>query len=242
LSAVTWVVALTTVFVGGTIQGTLGFGLGMIAAPVLALVDPRFVPGPLLVVGLGAAIWIAWRERASFEFGRIAWAVVGRVLGTLGGLGLLVVMSDDLVLGLLGLVTLAGVALSVGGWKIPPTRVTMVTAGAASGVMGLLTSIGGPPMALVLQHETGARMRSILSGFFVAGASMALAALALAGKVGAYELALSAGLFPALAAGLVASRVVARFLDAGWVRPAVLIVSGVSSSVLVITVGVDLMS
>ena len=216
--------------------------MGMIAAPVLALVDPSFVPGPLLVVGLSAAVWVAWRERASFEFGRIAWAVVGRVIGTVGGLGLLVVMSDDLVLAMLGLVTLGGVALSVGGWKIPPTRTTMVTAGAASGVMGLLTSIGGPPMALVLQHETGARMRSILSGFFVVGASMALVGLALAGQVGGRELALSAGLFPALVAGLTASRVLARSLDAGWVRPAVLILSGVSSSVLVIKVGVDLIA
>ncbi len=54
----------------------------------------------------------------------------------------------------------------------------MVLAGAASGVLGTATAIGGPPMALVWQRNTGARLRGTMSGFFLVGSVMSIAALA----------------------------------------------------------------
>ena len=50
----------------------------------------------------------------------------------------------------------------------------MVLAGAASGVMGTATAIGGPPMALVWQRNSGARLRGTMSGFFLVGSAMSL--------------------------------------------------------------------
>jgi uncharacterized membrane protein YfcA len=238
MSTLAWCLALGSVATGAAIQGSLGFGLGMLCAPILALLDPDLVPGPLLMMGLFASVWVAWRERAGFEFSRIAWALVGRVIGTAIGVSVLVVVSDQVVLGVLAVATLAGVALSVGGWKIQPTPPAMVVAGAASGVMGLLTSIGGPPMALVLQNETGARLRSTLSGFFVIGASMALASLAVSGGLDSHDLRLGAALAPAALVGLITSTMLARFLDAGWVRRVVLGISGVTAALLLFEVTV----
>ena len=238
MSIAAWCLALGAVAVGAAVQGALGFGLGMLCAPLLALLDPDLVPGPLLMMGLLASIWVGWRERAGFEFSRIAWALVGRVLGTAVGIATLVVVSERAVLGGLAVATLAGVVLSVGGWRVRPTPPTMVAAGAASGIMGLLTSIGGPPMALVLQHESGARLRSTLSGFFVIGASMALASLAVSGGLGAGDLRLGAALAPAALVGLVASRLLASVLDGGWVRPTVLAISGGTAALLLIEVTV----
>ncbi|MDQ3385935.1 MAG: sulfite exporter TauE/SafE family protein, partial [Actinomycetota bacterium] len=37
---------IVAVLVGALVQGSIGFGLNLIAAPVLALVDPDLVPGP----------------------------------------------------------------------------------------------------------------------------------------------------------------------------------------------------
>ena len=46
------VAALVIVFNGSVIQGTVGFGLGLVAVPVLALIDPGLVP----VVPIGLAV------------------------------------------------------------------------------------------------------------------------------------------------------------------------------------------
>ena len=60
---------------------------------------------------------------------------------------------------LLALVVLSGVALTSFGWIPVPRRRNVVLAGAASGVLGTATAIGGPPMVLVWQRNEGARLR-----------------------------------------------------------------------------------
>ena len=40
--------------------------------------------------------------------------------------------------------------------------------------MGSITSIGGPPMALVYQHRTGPELRATLALFFVFGSSLSI--------------------------------------------------------------------
>ena len=42
-------VAGLAVTVGSILQGSVGFGLGMVAAPVLAFLEPQLVPAPLLI-------------------------------------------------------------------------------------------------------------------------------------------------------------------------------------------------
>lgn len=46
-SALTWnelVLASITVLVGSTLQASVGFGMGLLASPILILLDSRFVP------------------------------------------------------------------------------------------------------------------------------------------------------------------------------------------------------
>ena len=52
---------------------------------------------------------------------------------------------------LFGGLILLGVCLSLSGLRLPPIRGVLVGAGALSGVMGTVASIGGPPMALLYQ-------------------------------------------------------------------------------------------
>ncbi|MFC8827487.1 hypothetical protein ACFT9I_19350 [Streptomyces sp. NPDC057137] len=69
----------------------------------------------------------------------------------------------------------------------------------ASGLMSAATSVGGPQMALVRQRVTGPELRSTMSGFFLAGSPMSLAALAAVGAVHTDSLRYSALLAPAAA-------------------------------------------
>jgi hypothetical protein len=50
LSFVQLVFAWAVVAVGAALQGAVGFGLGVIGAPLLVLIAPGLVPGPLLLV------------------------------------------------------------------------------------------------------------------------------------------------------------------------------------------------
>jgi uncharacterized membrane protein YfcA len=234
MSAAGVAAALLVVAIGACIQGSLGFGLGLIAAPVLALIDEDFVPGPLLFVGVVLTVVVATRERAALDWHGIRWALVGRVLGTLIGAVAISYVSDDGLIAMLAASILLAVVLSVAGWHVRPTPRTLIGAGTVSGVMGMLTSIGGPPMALVYQRERAAQLRTTLAGFFLFGASLALLALTIGGEFRGHELVLGLSLLPGLALGLYASRWLGRYLDHGWTRPAVLGFSAVSALLLIV--------
>ncbi|HEX7094590.1 MAG TPA: sulfite exporter TauE/SafE family protein [Acidimicrobiales bacterium] len=234
MSPLTLVAAFLVVAAGACIQGSLGFGLGLIGAPVLALLDDDFVPGPLLFVGVVLTAIVAARERGELDWRGIRWALVGRVFGTVIGTIAITRVSEDGLVALLAVSILVAVALSVAGWHVRPTPTTLVGAGTVSGVMGMLTSVGGPPMAIVYQRERAAQLRTTLAGFFLFGASLALAALVLGGEFGLHELGLGVLLLPGLALGLLASRWLGRYLDHGWTRPAVLAFSAISAILLLV--------
>ena len=49
------------VVLASSVQASLGFGLGLIAAPVLLLIDAQLVPGPLMASGIVLTAAIAYR-------------------------------------------------------------------------------------------------------------------------------------------------------------------------------------
>jgi hypothetical protein len=48
--------------IASSLQASVGFGLALLAVPLLALVDPRLVPGPMLLAGSLLALASAYRE------------------------------------------------------------------------------------------------------------------------------------------------------------------------------------
>lgn len=239
MSLAGYLVAVGAVAIGACIQGTLGFGLGLIAAPVLALVDKDLIPGPLLLIGVATTTTVFLRERGSVDWRGMKWAIVGRVAGTAIGAWAVVVFTKDALIVALSLSVILGVVMSVAGWNFRPTTTSLIGAGTLSGIMGTLTSIGGPPMALVYQKESAQRLRSTLAGFFLIGATLSVASLFAGGEFGGHELRLGLALIPGLVVGLGASRKVARFLDNRYTRPAVLGFSALSSLTLLVQIFVD---
>jgi uncharacterized membrane protein YfcA len=220
--------------VGAAVQGSVGFGLALIAAPLLLIIDRNLVPGPMLAASLVLTLLVAWRDRRSMDTGGIGWALMGRVLGTVPAvLALAAVSARSFDLFFAALVMMA-VALSLAHPDLRPTRGAIFTAGAVSGFMGTISSIGGPPVALVYQHETGARLRGTLSGYFVIGCLMSIAALAVAGLFGKEDLVLSALLVPGILAGFAVSRWTRHWADRGATRPLVLILSFASATFVLV--------
>src|SRR5215471_11564208 len=170
------VIAVAGLFValGGFVQSGVGLGLGLVAAPVVTLLDPALMPGSMLVAGASLPVLILAREALHADWPGVSWALTGRVAGTLGGIWVLAVVSLRALGIVVGGMVLAVVVLSVRSAAVPRNRATLLTAGVISGVTGTATSIGGPPVALLYQTESGPRVRATLSVFFTVGNTVAL--------------------------------------------------------------------
>ncbi len=235
MSTLQWSIALAAVFVGSCAQGSFGFGLGVTAAPVLAIINGDFIPGSLLMVATLLTALVAFRERSALAWRPVGWAMVGRVPGSLLGTWAVVVLPErDLIL-LFGVLVLLGVGLSLAGWSVEPHRRALLSAGAASGFMGSITSIGGPPMALLYQHRSGRELRSSLSLFFLFGSTVSVTLLAVSGELHHADVTRALALVPAMLAGFVASHWATRWLDGGRMRPWLLGFSASTALILLIT-------
>ncbi len=220
---------IALVAIGSCIQASLGFGLGLIAAPLLFLVHPPLIPGPLMASSVALTLVIALREREAIDFRGLGFAFAGRIAGTLAAaLVWIALPSGNFDFVFAGLVLL-GVALSLSRLRVDPNPLTASVAGALSGFMGTLSSIGGPPMALLYQRASGPRIRGTLSAHFVIGAAVSLAALIAVGRYGRAEIALSIWLIPPVLAGYALSRWVRASVDRAGARPFVLGLSALAA-------------
>lgn len=208
-----FVVVALAVMLAAALQASIGFGMGMLAAPVVALVDPRLIPGTLILLALVVTLMVVLTERQHIDLGGTGWALGGRVPGTVAGALLVAALPERGIALLLAGVVLLGVVLTSFGWAPEPRRPTLVLAGAASGLLGTATSIGGPPMALVWQGKQGPALRGSMSGFFLIGSLLSVATLAATGSITSHALLVFALLIPAPILGFGLSLWLNRILD-----------------------------
>ena len=223
-----------TVALGAAVQGAAGFGFALVTAPILVLINPRLVPGPVLTAVLALALLMLYRERSSIDISGLKWALIGLGPGMVVGAAALVVIPERGLTIMFGLLVLSAVFLSVIGLQPRPDNLTLLGAGMLSGFMGIASSISGPPMALVYQDTDGARLRGTLSVYFVASTIPFLLALAVVGRFGGDELQSALALLPGVLAGFLVSGRAVPLLDRGYTRPVVLVVSCVTALAVLI--------
>ncbi len=228
------VAAALVVTVGSIVQGSVGFGLGLLGAPLLLLIEPRLVPGPMLVTSLVLTLMLAHREHESIRWRDLGYSLPGRVAGTIAAALVLHALPAAHLELALGILVVVSVGLSASGMHLAPGPRTLFGAGTLAGFMGTTTSVGGPPMALVYQHQDGPSIRATLSAFFVAGVVISIVALAAVGRFGREELRLSLVLLPGVPLGYLLSHRTRRYLDAGWTRPAILAVSFAAGALVIV--------
>lgn len=232
----TWLeisIIVVTIIAASALQASIGFGMGMLAAPVIALIDPTLLPGTIIMLAVVVTAIVAVRERAALDLTGAGWALIGRVPGSLVGAWLVAVLPARGLAWLVALVVLGGVAMAFAGWKPVPGRLSLMSAGAASGVMGTATSIGGAPMALIWQGSHGPRLRGTMAAFFLVGSSISLVALVAVGAVSDGTLKFALWMIPAVLLGYVLSRYANRVLDRGRLRLTALTASAVGAVLLI---------
>lgn len=159
--------AIFLIFLGSFVQTAIGFGLAIVAAPLLFQVSPDYVPAPICLVALFISVLNALKHRANVSIGGLKMAFIGRIPGSIAGGALLLLVSTDVLSLWLGFLVLFAVLVSLLPFRIEPTPTRMGIAGFFSGFFGTSSSIGGPPMALLLQHQDANQLRGNLSAFFV---------------------------------------------------------------------------
>lgn len=222
------------VFSGTLLQSSIGFGLGPLAVPLLVLIDPYFIPGPLLLSALVLTSMMAWRDHNSIHPKGVIWAIPGRIAGSVLGAAVLVIIPRDNLSLLFGSMVLLAIIISISGIHPRITPLSIITAGVFSGLMGTTSAIGGAPMGLVYQDQKGPQIRGTLSLIFVFGTIISLVSLLVIGHFTLFELKLALILMPGIFAGFFVSRKTASILDKGLMRPAILSVSGLAGLAVII--------
>ncbi|QYJ74925.1 sulfite exporter TauE/SafE family protein [Shewanella sp. FJAT-52076] len=229
---ITLVLALLIIFSGALIQSLIGFGLAVVASPLLYLVEPELVPVPVILMGFSIALLTLLRERSALEFAGLQYALLGRIPGGILGASLLL-MAPQSILGLaIAVIVALAVMLSLMKISAPINRLTLFIAGTVSGVFGTIAAIGGPPMAILLAGKDPNKFRAALSAFFIFSSLIALSILAFAGLVTVAQLQWSVILLPAVFCGYwVAGRLLGR-IDKQKTRVATLVLCSISALVL----------
>jgi hypothetical protein len=226
---------LAIAFSGAVVQGTVGFGIGVLSVPLLTLIDPGLTPIPQLMIALPVAAASAWRERVSLDFTGLGWIVGGRIPGAVAGAWVITRVAERTLAVLIGVMVLLAVGLIAAGAHIRLSNRNQVVAGLASGFTGTTTGIGGPPLALLYgRSDRGGEIRSNLGAAFTIGIAINLIALVTGGAVTSTDLRVTSILAAPTALGFFVSSRLTGIVDGSRARPAILTVSALSGAVLLV--------
>lgn len=195
------------------LQSSVGFGMGMVAGPVIALVDISLMPGSVILLSVVLTAVGVVADRTSLRLEGTGWALAGRVPGVLAGAFLVAVLPGRALALCVALTVLLAVVVSQRGWSPPPSRRNLVAAGLASGVFGTSAAIGGPPLALVWRGVDPPQLRAMMSAFLLVGSLLTVGSLLLANAIPIGSLKLAGYMLPVMLVGWAASRAANRYLS-----------------------------
>ena len=234
MSPETLLILSVVVFVAAFVQGSTSVGFALICTPVIGILRPELLPVSILVLMLPLNFYVVWRERGAVDRTGASWIMGGRIVGTAGGIWVLAVLSANHLSLFVGASTIAAALVTMMMPPFSPSRPAFITAGLITGVTETATGIGGPPLALLYQHQLPATMRSTLALCFLLGELVSLATLMFTGRINAAQLLAVALLLPALIMGSVLSHFVHHRINGGFLRNFVQIFAIVSGIVLIV--------
>src|SRR5436190_1307448 len=196
-------------FVAAVVNGALGYGFSSITVPLALLFLTNRVLNPALVlveVALNAYVLFVNRESLGSVFRRMLPIVAGLVPGViLGTLVVARVHPEWLKLGTFALL-LPLILLQAAGYRRPikAERAIGLPFGAGVGLLYSLTTISGPPLALMLNNQGLAKkeFRAALGFVRLAEASFTAVAYGYAGLFTSASLGLTPAILPSLFIGV----------------------------------------
>ncbi|MEO8223166.1 MAG: sulfite exporter TauE/SafE family protein [Gammaproteobacteria bacterium] len=234
LGAASLAIATGVIAIGAVLQAATGMGTGILIVPLLALINLDLIPGPAVMASMALSLPMAWTGRRHIAYGELKPLIPGLLAGcTIGALSLASIPPARVGIAF-ALAILLTVAVTASGVRIPFNRRSLASVGLIAGIMGASSGVGAPPIALLYQHREGPQLRPTLAFVYAASSAVIMVFLALVGRFGAHEVRLALLLMPGYLLGYLAAMPLARFLDKGYSRLAVLTLSCVSALVLLV--------
>ena len=228
-----WLACACAVVLGTTLQRLSGAGYGMIVAPIMTLAAPNWVPGTVLLIGLVVGLGSILGARDAIVKQDLVPGFSGRLLGAVvaASIASLVVGSPALPV-VVGSIVLFAVALNLLGLRLSITTASLAGAGFTAGIMGTLSGIGAPPMAILYATVDARRSAATQNAFFGFGMMVSIIALAAVGLIRSPQIAFAASLAPLVPISLWIAQPLAKRVERGSIRPWALGLSTLSAVLL----------
>ncbi len=230
----TLMLASLVVLFAAVLQTSVGFGFGMLAAPLLALVDLQLVPGPLIFVGMFLTAALALDGRAAIQRSEVLSMLPALAVGSVLGALFLSVVPGDAHGIVFAVLILAAVAVTATGFRVALTRASLAVSGFSAGLIGTTSGVYGPPLAVLYQREVLAKTRATVGMILTAAAVLSLTALAFAGQFDVHAVVLGLSLTPGTAIGFFVARRFQRFVPQHGARVAMLTIATASALLLLV--------
>lgn len=223
--------ALAVVAVATFLQFTIGSGFGIVGVPLLLLVDPALVPGPMLLLTVVVMAGVLWRERLGLRHLDLGVATVAAVPAAVGAVWLTHRMNEQVTSAVVGVAVAVGLVANLRGRAVPQNRVTLALAGVLGGALDTVAAAAGPPVVLVYRTDDVSRYRANLALFFLVTSVVSLAAYGVSGDLGAADLRGAVRLVPGAVVGFAVARLVVGRIPVRAVQRAALLVCAFSTAV-----------
>lgn len=228
------VIVLGLTSLGSMIHGTTGIGLGLVTGPFLLSIEPRFVPGPIVLASVIVAIRHLMAERQHIDRATLTRIVSGMPVGAGAAIGLLALIDDRSMAIAIGLLVIVTALALLNGLTLPPGPKTEIGAGAGSAFGALAAALPGPPLVMSLHDRQPPELRATVAASSVVIAIVTAGSLLAAGRFAGRELQLLALMAPAVLCGLLAARFVRPRVDQQRFRTFVLLLALAGGSSLLI--------
>ena len=225
--------AAVIIAMGSFVQGTIGFGSGLLAMSLIPLFwDIPHAVGVMSPLGVMLTVLLAFRLRKHIHVRDILPLLIPMPIGVVAGIWILTHWPNDAIKAFLGVLLVAYVLYSI---KAPepsssePRPILGGFVGFASGTCSAALGTGGPPILVYASTVNWPRdrFRGNLQGFFVVTAILSMIAQVNAGLVTMETLPKTAALIPGLILGALVGNKISGKISQEVFRKIVLVVLGI---------------
>lgn len=213
---------LLAIFFAAFLQAITGFGLVIVAAPLLMFFyDPKIVVPVMLLLACSGNTVQSFLMRKKANLPLIGYLAIGVVLGVpIGFLIFDYVSSDTLKLWITTVVFLSLLFMQISHRHIPESRRNTILTGVCSGFSSMTTGMAGPPFLIYLAYTkmNTETFRATCFVFFLFCNAASLIGYLIGGHSLTPVLHEFIYLLPALAIGLTLGHTFARFIPTSLLR------------------------
>jgi uncharacterized membrane protein YfcA len=221
-------ICIFAVFLGGMLQGCLGFGFAFIVLPVFAMFFSPLLATPLIVVLsliLNFFIIISCFKHANKKI--IGWLIIGGIAGIPVGTMILRHMDASAYSLLAGIVLMCAGVLFLLDKRVPlkDKMTNYIPVGIVSGMLNASLGLSGPPVVLFMDNQAFNKnvMRATMIGYFLIINMSALIWFSLNRLITFDVFCYLRYFVPAVICGTMIGILVSRFIDEKLFRKMILV-------------------